>query len=212
MIQVNNLLDKKLFNYQKKLSDIEKKYFFSLLPSIDLDKFNLIKKKISNHKLIINILYNSPEFYLDLKEIQLDFTREPNELSFLEIIWINEHYEFIDEIKSTQNDIIQLIKFSNKYNLISFIQYKFIKKLLPKINKIFEYDKSMEYFYLPEKNIIFYITIEEIELFYNIIDIIIAKIDIISSLLFKKYDISNLTTNTHYSNLIKKIKLKLEKI
>lgn len=147
---MNNLLypsNKKLENYHKKLTILETKYFINLIPSIDLDKFSTIKKRINNYKLTTKLLYTNNEFYLDLKYIQLYFTKNLDELSFLEIIWINEHYEFIEDIKSTKNDIKQLIKFSNKYNLISCIQYTLIKKLLPKINKIFEYNKVFEKIY-----------------------------------------------------------------
>lgn len=221
-------MDKKILNYHKKLLDIEKKYLTYFEPKIDLDKYKKVKKKIRDYKLITILLYSNPEFYLELKEIELDFTRDSNELSCLEIIWLNQHYEFIEEIKSTQDEIIQLIKFAKKYQLISFIQYKYVKKILPKINTIFEYDKSMEHLYLPTENLIFYLTIEEIELFYDILDIVIAKIDNIGS---KSNSHSNSHSHSHshysnysnlinlakissdyqYINLIKKIKSKLDK-
>lgn len=210
-------IDKKIFNYHKKLLDIEKKYLTNFEPKIDLSKYKEVKKKIRDYKLTTNLLYSNPEFYLELKEIELDFTRDLNELSCLEIIWLNQHYEFIEEIKSIQDIIIQLIKFAKKYQLISFIQYKYVKKILPKINTIFDYDKSMEHLYLPTKNLIFNLTMEEIELFYNILDIVIAKIDNIGSKSKSKYHYDNLvnlakiSTDYQYINLIKKIKSKLEK-
>lgn len=207
-------VDKSLLNYQKKLFKLEKKYLKNCMPLIILDKYDLVKKKIMTYKLTTNILYNNPEFYLDVKEIQLDYTRNLNELAYLEIIWITQHYDYIEEIKSTYDDILQLIKFGKKYQFITYIQYKYIKKMLPKINKIFDYDKSMENFYLPTKNIMLYLTSEEIELFYNILDIIINMIDIIS-IKSNIYDnLSNMvkmSSNIKYGNLIKKIKTKLEK-
>jgi hypothetical protein len=213
MYNISYLLDKEILKHQKKIYAIELKYFLNFVPLIDLDKYNLVKKKITNYKLITNILYSNPEFYQDLKEIQIDFTRDSNELSCLEIIWITQHYEFIEEIKSIQNDIIQLIKFAKKYQLISFIQYKYIKKILPKINKIFYYDKSMEYFYSPEQNILFFLTKDEIELFYNILDVVFGAIDIISSKLNinnNLCDITKISTNHKYINLIKKNKSNFE--
>lgn len=214
-------IDKKTFKYHKKLLDIEKKYLINFDPQIDLNKYEEVKKKIHGYKLTTNLLYSNPEFYLELKEIELDFTRDSNELSCLEIIWLNQHYEFIEEIKSIQDEIIQLIKFAKRYQLISFIQYKYVKKILPKINTIFDYDKSMEHLYLPTKNLIFNLTMKEIELFYNILDIIIAKIDNIcvkSKLKSKSkshynnlVNLAKISTDYQYINLIKKIKSKLEK-
>lgn len=211
-------IDKKIFNYHKKLLDIEKKYLINFEPKINLSKYEEVKKKIRDYKLTTNLLYSNPEFYLELKEIELDFTRDSNELSCLEIIWLNQHYEFIEEIKSIQDIIIQLIKFAKKYQLISFIQYKYVKKILPKINTIFDYDKSMEHLYLPTKNLIYNLTMEEIELFYNILDIVIAKIDNIGvKSMSKSHDdnlvnLAKISTDYQYINLIKKIKSKLEKI
>jgi hypothetical protein len=84
-------IDKKILNYHKKLLNIEKKYLTYFTPKIDLDKYKEVKKKIVNYKLITILLYSNPEFYLELKEIELDFTRDSNELSCLEIIWLNQH-------------------------------------------------------------------------------------------------------------------------
>jgi hypothetical protein len=90
---------------------------------------------------------------------------------------------------------------------------------VPKINTIFVYDKSMEHLYLPTENLIFYLTIEEIELFYDILDIVIAKIVNIGSISNSHFNyhyanLVNLVTissDYQYINLIKKIKSKLDK-
>lgn len=209
------LTDKKTLNYHKKIMIEETKYLKNFMPSIDLDKYEAVKKKIKNYKLITNLVYSNPKFYFELKEIELNYTCCLNELSCLEIIWLNQHYEFIEEIKSIQNEIIQLIKFAKKYQLISFIQYKYIKKILPKINTIFDYDKSMEHFYLPTKNLILYLSIEEIELFYDILDIVIAKIDKICLKLNihhnNSVNLEKISSDYQYINLIKKIKYRLDK-
>lgn len=208
-------VNKKTLNYHKKLMIEETKYLANFIPVIDLDKYDVVKKKIINYKLITSLLYSNPKFYHELKEIELDFTRNFNELSYLEIIWLTQHYEYIEEIKSAQNEITQLIKFAKKYQLISFIQYKYIKKTLPKINIIFDYDKSMEHFYFPTENLILCLTMDEIELFYNIMDITIAKIDVICSKSNTHHNnsvnLSKISTNNKYINLIKKIKSKLDK-
>ena len=60
-----------------------------------MNKYEFVKKKIENYKLTTNLLFANLEFYLDIKEIQLDFTRDINELTCLEVIWFNQHYEFI---------------------------------------------------------------------------------------------------------------------
>lgn len=166
-------IDIKILNYYKKKFVRETKH----LTNFDFDKYELIKKKFLDYKLSTNLIYTNPKFYLELKEIEFDFTRDFNELACLEIIWLTHHFEFVQEIKSTKNDICQLIKFAKKNKIISFIQYEYIKKILPKINKIFDYDKSMEKFYLPKKNLKLYLTIDEIKLFYDILDIVLIEID-----------------------------------
>jgi hypothetical protein len=202
----------KLINYQKKILFLEYKYFFGIIPYIDSNKFDIIKNNFFNYKFVIKILYLNPEFYLDLKYIQIDYFREPNEVAYLEIIWNVKHYEYIEKIKNFKNDIDELIKFANKYHLISLIQYKFIKKSLKIINKIFEYDKSMKKLYGNKQDINTIISNSHIELFFDILEIILIKIYLYqkSNYIIKKNPL-NISKNHKYINLIKKIKLNLEK-
>jgi len=119
-------------NYQKKILSFEQKYILSSIPKINLKIFDDIVKKISNYKLIVKILYSNQDFYLDLKYIQIDYFREPNEVACLETIWNVEHYEYIESIKNTELDIYHLIKFATKYNIMSYVQSKLAKKMIKK--------------------------------------------------------------------------------
>jgi len=43
------------------------------MQKINLNKFNEIIKKISNYNLVVKILYSNPDFFLELKYIQIDY-------------------------------------------------------------------------------------------------------------------------------------------
>lgn len=136
-------------------------------------------KKILNYKFVVKILYSNPDFCLDIKYIQIDYFRELNEVACLETLWNVEHYEYIESIKNTDLDIFQVIKFATKYNLMSYVQAKFIKKMIKeKINLLFESDKSMEKLYgiRPDTNLI--ISEKDLELFFNTLDIVFIKINV----------------------------------
>ena len=229
--------DKNKFNYYKKkiLSmEMELEHIGNLFPSIDYDKIDKIQKDISTYKLIVNLLYYDPDFYSEVKYIQIDCSQKnPNEIAYLEIIWDMEHYEYIEKIRNCSNDIVNLIKFGHKYNIITYIQYKFVKKTLGKINEIFESDKSIGKLYGIKPDITTIISKNEVELFFDILDIIILKINLnkksisnetnetnetnVSNVLnvSTETNITNITNisnilNIPYTNLIKKIKLNLE--
>ena len=200
----------KILNYQKKILSIEQKYIQSFIPKINLNKFNEIIKKISNYNLVVKILYSNPDFFLELKYIQIDYFRKPNEVACLETLWNVEHYEYIESIKNVEFDIFQLIKFANKYNLISYVQSKYIKKMIKKkINLIFESDKSFENFYNPIPNIKLIISETNLQLFFDLLDIIIIKINLLSKSDTNIINVIDISNNVKYSNLINKIKLNL---
>ena len=203
----------KIFNYQKKILSIEQKYIRTLLPKIDLNILDGIIKKISNYILVVKILYSNPDFFLELKYILIDYFREENEVACLETIWNVEHYEYIESIKNVEFDIFQLIKFATKYNLISWIQSKYLKKMIKeKINLIFESDKSFENFYIHRSDIKLIVHEIDLELFFNMLDIIIIKIKILYKSNTQITDVLNISNNKKYSNSINKIKSNLKKI
>lgn len=206
-------IDKKITKYQKKILSIESKYLYHTIPEIDKNILNIIKKKIQIYKTTLYLLYSNPEFYFELKFVQLDFTRESNELDYLETIWLINHYELMEETKTTSCEIINLIKFALKYNIITFIQFRYLKKTLKKINVIFEYDKCFEKLYNPQINIEQVVSLDDLELFFNMIEIIIAQIDLIKNVNYSKsnelIDLTLISNNSKYTNLIKKIKSKL---
>ena len=210
----NDLVDKnKIFNHKKKILSIEQKYIISSIPQINLNILNDMIKKISNYILVVKILHSNPDFYSELKCIQIDYFRKPNEVACLETIWNVEHYEYIESIKNVEFDIFQLIKFATKYNLISYVQSKYIKKMIKeKINLIFESDKSLENFYIHRPDIKLIVSETDLKLFFDILDIVIIKINSFSKSNKKITNVLNLSNNIKYTNLIKKIKLNLEKI
>lgn len=207
--------DDKIKKYINKINLIEKKFSLKL-PKIDYLKISDLRKKIFAYKFIIYTLYSHPEFYSEFKYLQIDYYRNQNEIECLETIWIIEHYEYMEEIKSTSKDILNLIKFGHNYDLISFIQYKIICKTLPKVNKIFELDETLKKFYSSNQNPKSNIEQNEINVFFDILEIILIKIDLIKKNSNDKNKIKKkityFTKNIKYANLIKKIKSRLEKI
>jgi hypothetical protein len=198
-------LNKKIFNYQKKIINYESKFNFI---KVDYDELKKFYKKINNYKFICILLYNNPDFYIDIKYLQIDNYRELNEIVYLEIFWLNQHYEFIEEIRSIENDIKQLFQDAYKYGLITNIQYKLVKKIMMQILKIFELDKSLEKLYGEKLNSEHYISKKEIEFYFDILEIILLKIYSSNNSSNKIY---NLCKNEKYTNLINKIKINLIK-
>lgn len=215
-MNVNSYLsNSKLLIDQKELLVLETKHILKNIPKIDWNKIDILKNKISNYKITINLLYTYPDFYYELKNTQLDFTRTSCEFDFLEIIWMKEHYEFMEKNKSISSDIFELIKFALKFNIVSHFQYKYMKKTLCKIDKIFEYDKCFEKLYQTKQDISSIINSEEIDLFFDLLEIIIQRIDMMKKYIKKKIKIksnsTNLTANNKYTKLIKKIKFNIQK-
>ncbi len=210
----NDLHNKnKILNYQKKILSIEQKYIMSSIPQINLNILNDMIKKISNYILVVKILHSNPDFYSELKYIQIDYFRKPDEVVCLETIWNVEHYEYIESIKNVEFDILQLIKFATKYNLISYVQSKYIKKMIKeKINLIFESDKSLENFYIHRPGIKLIVSETDLKLFFDILDIVIIKINSFCKSNTKITNVLNISNNLKYTNLINKIKLNLEKL
>lgn len=202
----------KIASYQKKILSLEFTHLSKSIPPVNLNKLKLIENKLKKYKVVVNTLFVDSDIYLVLKDIMIDYHREPGEIKCLEMIWMVEHYEFIEEIRKCEDDIYNMIQFAIKYNLISYFQYKFMKKMLKKVNGIFESDKSIENFY--DKSCKTKISEHELELFFDILDIILLKIYSHSKNNFNEEskNHTNISKNEKYVNLIKKIKFEYEKI
>ena len=70
----------------------------------------------------------------------------------------------------------------------------------------------MENFYIHRPDIKLIVSETDLKLFFDILDIVIIKINSFSKSNKKITNVLNLSNNIKYTNLIKKIKLNLEKI
>jgi hypothetical protein len=80
--------------------------------------------------ITVRLLFDDYKFYSVIKYIVLDQSLEINQYIFNEIIWIHEHYEFIEQLREIEPDIKLLLEDSNNIGWISKIQYKLAKKFL----------------------------------------------------------------------------------
>lgn len=198
-MNTNKKINNKIKKYQNKILKYESKY--NLNNKINLSEFINFYKKFNHYKIICTSLYNDPKFYLNLQEIMINNYNNLNELTYLEIIWLNEHYELIEQIRSIESDIKIIIKKSIRLDLISNIQYKLIKILNSKIHKIFEQDITLQKLYNYEYN---NITKNELDLYFNIIEIILLKI--LNNNNNNYITIDSLLNNDKYSKFIDTIK------
>lgn len=189
-----------IINYKNKINEIESKY--KIINQCDINELKKISKKIFNYSLIFKILYNNHDFYEDLK-----FIETSNE--FEQIIWINEHYDFIMNVRSIELTIKQMIKDSLKIGFITKIQYELLKKIQQKIINVFESDVIISSLFNNNNNIELLI-IKEFEFYFDMIEIIIYKMYDYDTEKFN-YDINlveidNLLRDDKYINLISNIK------
>lgn len=213
LVKENN---RKIVKYQKKIFELESEIIGML--SLDTNKLEEFKKKFNKYKIICKLLYSNPDYYSLEKFIKVDNSLDRELVEFYENIWCNEHYEYIENIKNISHDIKILIKDSLKLGLISWIQYKAIKKLIQPVSNIFDKDIELKNFtqdYIP--NQLNQISEVQLNLYFDIIEIILLKIHNFNKNLLnlKKSsspDISilNILSTSSYLNTIKKIKINLE--
>lgn len=211
---------KKIIKYQKKIFDYESD--INLLKKCDIEEIKKFYKCFNQYKLTCKLIYSDPKIYSVLKFIELNQNICKNQYIFEEIIWDHEHYEFIEKIRLIENDLIALCKDSVKFNLITQIQYKIIKKIRPKINKIFESDTILLGLYQNQdlisqnvnnqnKNLI---TESELDFYFDIISIILLKMFSVGKLnnleKINKKNIFSLLDNQEYIDNVVKIKNSLE--
>jgi len=190
-----------IINYTNKINEIESK--FKIINECDINELKIFYKKFSQYIFIFKILYENNDFYEDLKFIETSNDYE-------QLIWINEHYNFLNEIRSIESTIKLMIKDSIKIGFITKIQYELLKKIEPKIKNVFKMDVVLSSIFENEKKNIELPIIKEYEFYFDIIEIIIYKMyeyqkekldyDVNSN------DINYLLRNDKYINLISNIK------
>ena len=214
----------KITKYEKKILSYESKFNkFKKINKSELEKFN---KELFHYKTMTKLLLTDPNFYSTLKFIELDKSDELVQYNFQEIIWIHEHYEHIEKIRSIESDIKLLLVESNKLGLISSVQFRLAKKILNFIDIIYKSDIILKDFYNEFNNDkinkiknIKQLNQSHLDLFFNIIEIIILKIFNIEKELLNKSIKSTKSTkidllleNKDYLNNISKFKNLLEKL
>lgn len=204
-IKSNKKSNKKLNKYEKKIFDIEQNHRIKVKFNIqELEEF---QKKFAQYKLVCMILMDDPNYYKLVKYILLDQNVEYSLYQMNETIWINEHYNYIMDIRTIENDIVILLDDALNFNIISKIQYELVRRIIPTIINIFESDYVLSEIY--NKTCILNISNKkQIEYYFNIIEIILLKMmfcNNISNLSYK-----NLLNNNNYFDSINKIKKLLE--
>ena len=135
----------KIIKYQKKILNYESE--FNIFRQINKNELEKFQKKLNQYKITTNLLYTDMNFYSELKFIELAQPVGTNKYIYMDIIWIHEHYEFIESIRSVESDIKLLLVKSHKLGLITNIQFKLVKKIFKSINLIFESDTILRDFY-----------------------------------------------------------------
>ena len=225
----NNLknLQKKIIKIESRTNLICKNNFIKKINKINKYELDIFYKKFNQYKIITKIIFDYPYFYSELKSIQLDEDSNTNVNIYNQIIWIHEHYEFIENIRKTESDIEILLNKSYNSGLITFIQYKLSKKILKKIDLIYKSDIILYDFYhknnISNEDDLHYknqfehkkIFIEnnlinsQLDFFFDIIEIIFLQIYNIMNKKIKynkNYILENLSNNNKYFNKISKLK------
>jgi hypothetical protein len=198
---------------EKKILSIESKYnTYYPINKNQLEKFQI---EWNNYKLTTNLLFSDPNFYSELKFIELDQSLNSDKYIYADIIWSHEHYEFIEKTRLVEQDIKSLLSKSYKFGLISQIQYKLAKKISKSINQIFESDTILKEFYFNsnnQNNQELLVNKYYLEYYFNIIEIIILKMYQIEKNSNNKINnIDLLLSDSNYLNNIFKLKKSLEK-
>jgi len=136
---------KKIIKYEKII--LQKELKFNIIKKYNIDELNKFFVKFNHYALILRLLHDDPTFYSTLKFIQLDQTNDIDHYQYCQIIWIHEHYELIEDIRSIEPDIKLLLSDSKNIGWISNIQYKLAKKIMKMIPGIFESDKIFTHLY-----------------------------------------------------------------
>lgn len=200
-------------NYKNKLASIESKY--NIIQESNINELKEFVIKFNQYKFTFGILFSDKNFYEELRFIELP---NDNNYNYQMEIWNNEHYFFMEDIRSIESDIKLLLKFACKNGIISAIQYELMKNIKPKIKNIFESEVILSSLYEHKNNFIS-ISREESDFYFNIIEIIILnlqenkkKIRLNKNNDFNNSKINKLLFNKDYIDTIANIKNTLLKI
>lgn len=200
----------KFKKYQKKLLNYELEY--NLCEQINKYELVEFEKKLNQYKITTKLLFSYPNYYSQLKSIELNYLFSENEYIYKDIIWTHEHFEYIEEIRSIEKQIELLLIESLEFGFITKIQYKLAIQIFNSIFKIFESNEILKEFYINVKDNGYYnisIKLSHIDFFFNLIDIIILKINRTDkNINLKKIEL--LLDNSKYLNNIYKLKKSLE--
>ena len=198
--------NRKIKNYQHQISNIESKY--KILNQSNISEVKDFFKKFNQYKYTFNLLFSCSDYYFNIKDIELSNKNiSQNIYLMMENIWNSEYYDFIINIRSIEPLIIVLVKDSYKYGFITKIQLELIKLIRPKIINMFESDIILKSIYEYKTNIILP-SREEIDLYFNIIEIIIFKLFESNKKKNNSYtsNIENIILDKNYTDTIAKIK------
>lgn len=176
--------------YINLINDIELKY--AIYSSYSFDVFSNIVSDISKCKIYSLLLLSDKNFFVNLRDITCDLEHEKYK-------WNINHINEIKNIIKGSKRIFDLITFTRKLEIISFVQCHLIGKVCKKIYNIFLLDsiyniEGNQNFDIPTKN--------EYNYYFNMLEIINKVISQYFKEKDKAVNYDNILNDYNYCKLI----------
>jgi hypothetical protein len=189
---------------ENKIKLIEKNMIYlknnKMIKRIKSEKFT---NDYKNFKYAINALMDEPSYFKIIRELVVNENNNSN--TDIEI-FNSDHFDTISRYKKFGKKMIKIFKFAQKLDFITNFEYRILKKISKHVKNIWKTDEIFEDIY---KDKIFVIpTFKEIEFYFSISDIILAKIK--DSNIQKNNQIE-IIDDEYYMELINKLKNNLVK-
>ncbi len=189
---------------ENKIKLIEKNMIYlknnKMIKRIKSEKFT---NDYKNFKYAINALMDEPSYFKIIRELVVNENNNSN--TDIEI-FNSDHFDTISRYKKFGKKMIKIFKFAQKLDFITNFEYRILKKISKHVKNIWKTDEIFEDIY---KDKIFDIpTFKEIEFYFSISDIILAKIK--DSNIQKNNQIE-IIDDEYYMELINKLKNNLVK-
>lgn len=156
----------------------------------------------NNYKYLINALMNESNYFVTIREICMKNENDLNEIDFSDA----EHYDYIQKYKKFGKKLLNVIKFSRKFDIINNFEYRMLKNISKLINNVWKTDEIFSHVHDWETYDI--PTFKEVEFYFCMLDIIFKKISGFN--IGKEMDCLEILDNDDYMGLITELKKSLE--
>ncbi len=206
---------------ENKIKLIEKNMIYlknkKIIKRIKSEKFT---NEYKNFKYAINALMDEPSYFKIIRELVVNENNLDNENNVDNVnkvdnlnnsntdieIFNSDHFDTISKYKKFGKKMIKIFKFAQKLDYITNFEYKLLKKISKHVKNVWKTDEIIEDIY---KDKIFDLpTFKEIEFYFSVSDIILAKIK--DSNIHKNNQIE-IIDDDYYMELINKLKNNLVK-